>query len=379
MNKFMNKKFLLSILAISIVPFSSNAATVYSKDGTSLDVFGSVSAMAMTDKAARTIKSSTEKKNSDNTLLTSVHAGIAGRSKITDGLYTLAYSEWLMPTGNNGVDTFKARSQYVGVDALELGTLTFGRGDNAYYAVAGVTDVFTELDPRVNDHYAYGDQMPSLIMYSLSSMSWDLRLSFQTASDDINDNKVNIHNGAAFSVATRLKSGISVSYGMSYYDFQYNQDQESVAAFAPIVNKMHFKSLNDTFSANLFKPSWKIDKGVSISYGTFGEGLYAGANFTVSKYDNFTHKLYSVDTVVNYTFDNGLGFSAGYGIKRFNGANIIADVELGAYYQVCPTFKVFAEGTIDASSKPDRFFSKSLIEDLSLDKNRALIGAMYSY
>ena len=92
MNKFMNKKFLLSILAISIVPFSSNAATVYSKDGTSLDVFGSVSAMAMTDKAARTIKSSTEKKNSDNTLLTSVHAGIAGRSKITDGLYTLAYS-----------------------------------------------------------------------------------------------------------------------------------------------------------------------------------------------------------------------------------------------------------------------------------------------
>ena len=230
MNKFMNKKFLLSILAISIVPFRSYAATVYSKDGTSLDVFGSVSAMAMTDKAARTIKSSTEKKNSDNTLLTAVHAGIAGRSKITDGLYTLAYSEWLMPTGNNGVDTFKARSQYVGVDALELGTLTFGRGDNAYYAVAGVTDVFTELDPRVNDHYAYGDQMPSLIMYSLSSMSWDLRLSFQTASDDINDNKVNIHNGAAFSVATRLKSGISVSYGMSYYDFQYNQDQESVAA-----------------------------------------------------------------------------------------------------------------------------------------------------
>ena len=53
MNKFMNKKFLLSILAINIVPFSSNAATVYSKDGTSLDVFGSVSAMAMTDKAAR--------------------------------------------------------------------------------------------------------------------------------------------------------------------------------------------------------------------------------------------------------------------------------------------------------------------------------------
>ena len=97
MSNYMNNKFILSIIAISIVPFSSNASTVYSKDGTSLDVFGSVSAMAMTDKAARTIKSSTDKKNSDNTLLTSVHAGIAGRSKITDGLYALAYSEWLMP------------------------------------------------------------------------------------------------------------------------------------------------------------------------------------------------------------------------------------------------------------------------------------------
>lgn len=333
----------------------------------------------MTDKAARTIKSSTKKKNSDNTLLTSVHAGIAGRSKITDGVYALAYSEWLMPTGNNGVDTIKARSQYVGVDAQELGTLTLGRGDNAYYTVAGVTDIFTELDPRVNDHYAYGDQMPSLIMYSLSSMGWDLRLSFQTASDDINDTKVNIHNGAAFSVATRLKSGISISYGMSYYDFQYNNNQESVSTFAPVVNKMHYKAQNDTFSANLFKPSWKLDKGISISYGTFGEGLYAGANFTVSKYDNFTHKLYSVDTVVNYTFENGIGLTAGYGVKRFNGANIIADVELGAYYQICPTFKIFMEGTIDAGSKPDRFYTKNLIDDLSLDKNRALIGAMYSY
>lgn len=379
MNNYMNRKILIPLLALSLYPVSGHTATVYSKDGTSLDVFGSVSAMAMTDKASRTIKSSTEKKNSDNTLLTSVHAGIAGRSKLTDGVFALAYAEWLMPTGNNGVDTIKARAQYVGVDAQELGTLTFGRGDNAYYAVAGVTDVFTELDPRVNDHYAYGDQMPSLIMYSLSSMGWDLRMSFQTASDDINDTKVNIHNGAAISVATRLKSGISVSYGMSYYDFQYNQNAESVACFAPVVNKIHYIALNDTFSANLFKPSWKIDKGISISYGTFGEGLYAGANFTVSKYDNFTHKLYSVDTVVNYTFENGLGFSAGYGIKRFNGANIIADIELGAYYQICPTFRIFAEGTIDSSSKADRFYSKSMIDDLSLEKNRALIGGMYSY
>lgn len=379
MNNYMNRKILIPLLALSLYPVSGHTATVYSKDGTSLDVFGSVSAMAMTDKASRTIKSSTEKKNSDNTLLTSVHAGIAGRSKLTDGVFALAYAEWLMPTGNNGVDTIKARAQYVGVDAQELGTLTFGRGDNAYYAVAGVTDVFTELDPRVNDHYAYGDQMPSLIMYSLSSMGWDLRMSFQTASDDINDTKVNIHNGAAISVATRLKSGISVSYGMSYYDFQYNQNAESVACFAPVVNKMHYRALNDTFSANLFKPSWKIDKGLSISYGTFGEGLYAGANFTVSKYDNFTHKLYSVDTVINYTFENGLGFSAGYGVKRFNGANIIADIELGAYYQICPTFRIFAEGTIDSSSKADRFYSKSMIDDLSLEKNRALIGGMYSY
>ena len=379
MNKYINRKIILPILALSLWPEAGQTASVYSKDGTSLDVFGSISAMAMTDKASRTVKSSTEKKNTDNTLMTSVHAGIAGRTKLCDGVFALAYSEWLMPTGNNGVDTIKTRAQYVGVDALGLGTLTLGRGDNAYYAVAGVTDVFTELDPRVNDHYAYGDQMPSLVMYSLSSMGWDFRLSFQTASDDINDTHVNIHNGAAFSFATRLKSGISISYGMSYYDFQYNNDEKSVAYFAPVVNRMHYRPLNDNFSADLFKPSWKIDKGFSISYGTFGDGLYAGANFTVSKYDNFTHKLYSVDTVVNYTFENGLGFSAGYGIKRFNGANIIADVELAAYYQICPTFKIFAEGTVDASSKADRFYSKSMIEEMSLEKNRALIGAMYSY
>lgn len=380
------KKLPLAV-AISLALFSqlinqAHAATVYDKDGTNLDLFGRINAMYLSDAAARHVKGSTKNKgNNDHTLQTTFYFGIAGRSQISDNVYAIGYSEWIMPSGSNGNDSFTTRAQYVGVDAQQYGTLTFGRGDNAFYTVAGVTDIYQELDCRVNDHYAFGDYQPGLAMYSLSALGWDFRISYQTASDNVNNSDVNIHDGAAFAVSTRLENGIGIAYGLSYYHLQPEKDLMMGKKFSPQIRKMYHLGNTDTdlYYSYAFRPTYKIDKGVSITYGNFGEGLYAALNATVTKYNKYTNHLYSYEAAVNYAFDNGFSATVGYGMKRFDGANIISDMTCGLYYTFNPNFKVFAEASFDVSSKPDRYYSIPQIRRMALDRNKGLIGAEYSF
>lgn len=375
----MNKKLLLTPLCVAIFTMQAQGAAVYDKDGTQLDIFGHFSALGLSNHAARVIKSATEKKNQSNTLLMAVNFGVSGRTKINDQLYAIGVSEWQMPTGSNGSEKIKARYQYVGLDAQQYGTLTLGRGDNAYYTVAGVTDIFDELDMRVNDHYAFGDQLPGLVMYSISAMGWDVRASYQFAQDEVNDTPVNIKNGAAFSVATRTANGFSVSYGISYYDLRENDSSAMKNYYSQNMTKMYTNDDGLLKSGFDRTPSWKTDRGISIAYGNFGEGFYAALNYTRTKYSYFTHHINSIDAVAAYSFDNGITISGGYGVKRFNDKNIISDLNLGAYYKVTENFKVFAEATFDINSKPDEFYTEAQIKKYSFDKTKALIGAEYAY
>ncbi|MDY6470018.1 MAG: porin, partial [Succinivibrio dextrinosolvens] len=289
----MKKIPLAAALSIALIS-QAQSATVYEKDGTNLDLFGRINAMYLSDGAARHVKGIQNKQNDDNTLQSTVYFGIAGRSQLSDNVYAIGYSEWIMPSGANGTDKFITRAQYVGFDAQQYGTLTFGRGDNAFYTVAGVTDVYQELDSRVNDHYAFGDYQPGLIMYSLSAMGWDFRMSYQTAYDDVNGSNINIHNGAAFAFATRLANGIGIAYGLSYYYLQPDKNDMMSKEFSPQIKKMYHlgDSQDDLNTAYSLRPTYKIDKGLSITYGNFGEGLYAALNGTVTKYNKYTNRLY---------------------------------------------------------------------------------------
>lgn len=373
------KKLSLFVL-IAIASCASKAASVYDKDGTSFDIFGSIDATFLNDHASRSVSAFNGKKNDDNALLTRVKLGIAGRTNISDSLSAIGYSQWDMPTGNHGIDKIKARSQYVGIDAYQYGTLTFGCGDTAFYTVAGTTDVFYQLDQYVNDYYILGDEKPSLAMYSVSTLGWDVRLSVQTAVSDVDSKNVDIHNGAAFSVATRSQNGFGFSYGINYTDFQYENDLTKVSYFAPNINVMHNNSnTDDLLFAYMRRPSWKVDKGISLTYGNMHEGLYAALTGTVTKYDGFTNHLYSYEALLSYTLDNGLTLTSYYGIKRFNGANIISNAALSAGYQIAPSFRVYAEASFDINSKPERYYSKQQIINTALGENKALIGAQYSY
>lgn len=373
------KKLSLVVL-MAIAPGATFAATVYDKDGTTLDAFGSIDVAFMNDHASRDISAFNGKKNDDNALLTRVKLGIAGRSKINDSVSAIGYTQWDMPTGNHGLDDIKARSQYVGFDAYQYGILTFGRGDTAFYTVAGTTDVFNQLDQNVNDYYSLGNEKPAQFMYSVSTLGWDVRLSVQTAASDVDSKNVDIHNGAAFSVATRSNSGFGFSYGINYTDFQYENDITKVSYFAPNINVMHQNTNTDDLEfAYMHRPSWKVDKGVALTYGNMYEGLYAALTGTVTKYDGYTNHLYSYEALLSYTFDSGITLTSYYGIKRFKDANVISNAALSGSYQIAPTFRVYTEASFDINSKPERYYSKEQIRNIAIGENKVLVGAQYSY
>ena len=119
----------------------------------------------------------------DNSIVATTRFGIAGRTKLTHGLDAIMMGEWDMPSTTSG--RTHNRYLYVGIDAYQYGSLTAGTGDGAFYTVAGATDIYHYLKTRANDYFVMGDQLPGQIMYSLSGLGWDLRISYQTANEYI--------------------------------------------------------------------------------------------------------------------------------------------------------------------------------------------------
>ncbi len=370
-----------SIIAVALLATigSADAATVYDKNGTTFDIFGNVEVSYRNANAARYDKVSSYK-SSDSTIMNNAKIGISGRSQINDNLYAVGMAQWDVASGDS-FDDLKARHQFIGIDAQNYGTLLFGRGDNAFYTVAGVSDIFHDLDFDVSDYYLTGDQNPGLIMYTLSSLGWDLRASFGSAKSKVNDTPLNYKYQLAFSGSTRLQSNITISYAMAYYKFSYEGNvNDQIAYFAQKMQNMYHLNDNDIFSfANANRPEHKIDKGIAVSYGTFGDGLYAALNFVSTRYEHYSHHLYSYEAVIDYAFENGFGLTAGYGCKRFHHTNILSDLNLGARYSVNANFNLFAEAQFDISSNPEIYYSNEEITDRALAENKILCGAEFLF
>lgn len=113
------KKSLLA-LAVLATTVTSNAATVYDKDGVSLKADGRVQAVIY--NGANKLAG-----ESDSTLQNSGRFGIGGSTKV--GIVKLiGYSQWDMADGNSKVGNgIKGRDQFVQADIDKFGGFKVGR------------------------------------------------------------------------------------------------------------------------------------------------------------------------------------------------------------------------------------------------------------
>lgn len=378
----MLKKIVIPI-CIALLSTAVEAANIYSKDGTSLDVFGKISAIGANSHAAKVIDRKSAA-GSSNTLLSYVRFGIAGRSPINEQVDAIALTDFEYYAGPEDNEKL-TRYAYVGIDAKQYGILTFGRGDSAYYTVAGATDIYNHLDSMANEYYAFGDQTSGQIMYSLSSMGWDLRMSYQTHEFDLN-NTFCVDNSYAFAISTRLASDVSISYGYAYYDLSYSN--ENLRSANPADHKMytHFKSMlssmyhtdNNEFLLGK-KPGHREDYGIAVAWGTLGKGLYAAIVFNSTRYQHFTRHIYTYEAAINYTFENGLSLTAGYSKQRYGSTALIEDLHLGVAWKVNPSFKLFIESQIDLGATPEKMYGNDWINRYSLGENKYILGAELAF
>lgn len=371
-------------LGATFFTLSSNAATVYDKNGSTLDIYGKTEAVFINSAASRSGSAHSsyngEKATADNTIASIVRFGMAGSTKINDHAYAIGVFEWETPIGDGSESkALRGRYQYVGINAQSYGTITAGRGDSAYTAVAATTDIFDYLDHKSNDYWMMGDTKSGQIMYSLSAMGWDVRVSAQLAEDNVG-NLFNVDSGFAFSVATRLQNGISFAYGASYTDFSYEGDSSSQEKF---FGEMYARAdridADATEYGKLHHPSYKVNKGIAISYGTLGHGFYTAALFNVTRYKGLPHHIYDYELVASYGFDNGINIKGGWSCQQFRSSDLIEDLTLGISYSPAPSFKLYAETQIDISSHPDELYPEYYISEKALGQNRFVIGAAYYF
>ncbi len=377
-----NKK--IAVLTALFGPVTAFSATVYDHEGTVLDIFGKTEALFLNQAASRSGSARSfykgDKAGPDNTIDTIVRFGMAGSTAINDRVKAIGHFEWETPFGS-GSETKQLRSRYayVGINAQSYGTLTAGRGDSAYTAVAAVTDIYNYLDNKSNDYWIFGDTRSGQIMYSLSSMGWDFRLSLQMAEDKMGE-LFNVDSGYAFSFATRLKNGIGVAYGASYTDFSYESDDSTQQRF---FGEMYAKDshIATDFAeyGKLHHPSYKVNKGIALTYGTLGQGFYAALLANVTRYKGLAHHVYDYEVALSYSFDNGIELKGGWSSQKYRSSSLIEDLSLGISYSPTAAFKLYAETQIDLNSHPNELYPDEYITEKALGQNRFVIGAAYYF
>ncbi len=320
------KKTLLAIAIPALFAASAaNAATVYEKDGQKFDVYGRAQVNYYNDAASD---------SSGSTVEGTGRLGLKGSTAINDTWSAIARSEWKVAGESSDDGTFKVRHLYAGFDGSQYGTIIAGQTDTAFYAVVAPTDVFNEWGSYGNSYWGYRDgaanfsgRQEGQIIYTNTFGGFRGGISYRLA-DDAN----NLDKSYAANLGYDFGFGVGVTVAADQYDSQDGlADQD--------------------------------DWGLSASYGTFGEGLYAGAVYTQSDIEQAgienTHKGYELAAV--YSLTNGLGFLGGYNYTEDeNDVELTDEFLLGAMYNFTSNFYGYAEYLLDQRAEADDQFTVAL-------------------
>lgn len=331
-----NSVKLLAGAVAAVTAFGAQAAQIYNKNDTTLDITGQVEAVYW---------SGHNHANGDQTISNRARFGLEGRTKLAGDIYGFGKFEqqWENEEDSSGTNE-SSRDQYVGVDFGQGGVITAGRFLNNEYKIESVTDYY-EYNAAYGEQY--GDRNSGKINYAISYNGFSAALEYQSA----------VNN---FSVGRDVDRGYSAVLGYTSPD----------VVFGPIGVQLgagYLKYQNDSIAdgeENYLDKSHSF--GVSLSWGNYGSGLYLASFYEQTQYEfgndnaNSGYKVKSSETLVAYTFDNGIGLHASYQINDKSSdaddssvSSIVRKVPLMVTYDINPNFRVWVDDMIDAGSSDD--------------------------
>lgn len=393
------KKSLIAIAIAAFAASSVNAATVYDKNGTQLDIGGRVQAVWHSTHYGSIVDENGDS-TGDQAIENSARLNIAGRTELAHGISAFGFTEWDAADNNgtdNSHDTFETREQYVGVDFGKFGTVTAGRTYDAVKSVIETTDIFE--DYGCVGQPGSDDRRSGTVRYNWSGYGFDLGASYGFAVNNAtvggsrsgeDGNTMNINN--SFSVMAGwispevLFGPIGVKVGYAYIRGQNDNGGQSL---------INAKYENDELTSYDYSDRNMREFAAAITWGSLDSGLYTGVMFDGRRFsvvdtdgDEHHYSRKGVEAVVNYAWDCGISLAVGYEYNQlsFDGGDgfegydhssaATRKVPVYLNYAANENFNVWLEAKFDAGSDDEGFGSK--VGEITDDALYA-VGARYTF
>ena len=327
----------------------ANAAAVYSKDGTSLNVNGRIRARFSNGDAKTTLGAAG---NGDSTLKNNARFGVDGQTKVNDNLTAFFYAQW-DTSDSNDRDSFSARDQYVGADFGQFGKVTAGRFLSPVYNVLAGTDVHFDF---TGNHLGDNNRRGGQLKYTFAASGFEANVAYQTAIDGIKvasaeQKKFDVDSGYSASVGYTFDNVVfgplALKLGYEYFKGQTGDDLVTKDDNKTLSNNAQYENLG-IFAAG-------------ITWGTYAAGPYAALSYSKSDYNTIKKeqdfKIEAFESVFGYGFDNGLYADIGYVWQQYSPDDLKTNKKLStggiqavAGWKLAPNFVVDVESYFNLSS-----------------------------
>ena len=372
------KKSLLALAVAAFAASSASAATVYNNNGTSMDVYGRIQAVAYSQDYFNTSASG------DAGLVGSGRLGVNVRTQLTDGIAAFGKAEWDMADHDSN-SNFNSRYLWVGADFGQYGQVKAGRFEDAvYYGVTAITDIYE--DAGCTGQLGSADKRDGEIMYTWSGYGVDFAASYGSAKDGQKVEGAWFGNGES---AADLKNGFGVALGYTSPD----------VLFGPIAVKAGYGYVRFQDDTGNYAYSHQYDNykewAGALSWGSPDVGPYFvamystrdftmnGSSYTDNPKAKGDYQVQGVETLLGYGFECGLNVLASWQWMNidYDGADTYDSdaytIPVLVTYNITPNFKVWGEARFDVGTDSDFYEASNGTRDY--EENVYSVGARYTF
>ncbi|QOI10988.1 porin [Blochmannia endosymbiont of Colobopsis nipponica] len=337
-----------------------NAAEIYNKDGSALDLFGTFnSGYYLSDDSS---------KNRNRSL---VRYGVFGKTQVNEhfvGFGMLEYEHGLQYVEYDNTKNGKVRLGYVGIKCGDFGQIDYGRNYGLLYDVGSWTDVMPEFggDNFVADNFLL-NRASNVFTYrntNLFGLVNGLNFSLQYQGEN-NENSL-IRKGRSLKESNGEGYGVSIVYNLDYgiaASVAYSNSKRTAGQIALDANN----SVGVANNASAYSFGLKYDDNnvyLAALYGEtrhmapFGDFVVPTVNVTTGDSANdgssvideasehrqqygFINKAVNIEFVAQYQFDFGLRPSVGYLHSRVDDSSDNSNNNyLRRYFEVGTTYNL---------------------------------------
>ncbi|MGL4205368.1 MAG: porin [Aeromonadaceae bacterium] len=328
----MKVKLLALTIPALLAATSAQAANIYNKDGSSLDLYGRAVGMYY--------GSDNQDSRGDESY---IRMGLKGETALENNLTGLGQFEYNLPT--SGSDNDELRLGFAGIRHATFGTVTYGRQDGLMSMVNDYTDVLPEWggDGLGKGTEVFGTgRTNGLLKYAFNYQGLTLGAQFTGKNDPQNNNDGKWMKGSneGFALGASYDLPMGLSFATVYNQAGKTDEQETRAAFggnddAKLASAGVRYAANNLYAAATYSDG-RSHYAIGDGYAEKNRGYEAVVQYTVA--DKFVPSLAYVRSDVKDSSQNIDDTANEY-------------LSLGASYKFTPAFQTYVDYKVNLLDK----------------------------